>query len=82
MLLRNVRIEMKISKEHLDDAEEYLSQFVKVKTAAEILGCTRNTVYARVRDGLLDTVPVFVGTSSAEAFFWRAQVEDLAEAEK
>jgi hypothetical protein len=73
---------MKISKEHLDDAEEYLSQFIKVGEAAQIMNVTRNTVYARARAGLLDTVPVFVGTSSAEAFFWRAQVEDLAEAEK
>ncbi len=60
--------------------EKFLSQFIKVKEAADILGKTRNTVYARMREGKLNAVLAFKGTPAEETFFYRDQVEALANA--
>lgn len=68
---------MKIRNQKLIKDQNYLRQFIKVGEAAEILGMTRNTVYSRMREGKLQTVTIYEGTTAEEVLFYREQVEAL-----
>ena len=65
---------MRITKLETEQDRSYLSKFIKVKAAADILGVTRNTVYSRMRDGILATT-----TICSDLLFYRDQVQALAD---